>query len=79
MPSDNLRPAERDRSVADLFSTALGQISTLFRKEVQLARAEMSEKAGHAAGAVAPLGAGAALLLGSLILLLFALVSLLVS
>ncbi len=78
MPSDNLRPPERDRSVADLFGNAIGQISTLFRKEVQLARAEMSEKLGEAAGAVTPLAAGVGLLLGALILLLFALVSLLV-
>jgi hypothetical protein len=79
MPSDNLRPPERDRSVADLFGSAIGQISTLFRKEVQLARAEISEKLGDAAGAVTPLAAGGGLLLGALILLLFALVSLLVS
>lgn len=79
MPSDNSRPPERDRSVTDLFGSAIGQISTLFRKEVQLARAEMSEKLGEAAGAVTPLAAGGGLLLGALILLLFALVSLLVS
>jgi hypothetical protein len=78
MPSDNLRPPERDRSVTDLFGSVIGQISTLFRKEVQLARAEISEKLGDAAGAVTPLAAGGGLLLGALILLLFALVSLLV-
>jgi hypothetical protein len=79
MPSDNLRPPERDRSVTDLFGSVIGQISTLFRKEVQLARAELGEKLGDAAGAVTPLAAGGALLLGALILLLFAVVSLLVS
>jgi putative superfamily III holin-X len=79
MPSDNIRPPDRDRtSVPELLTTALGQVSTLFRKEVQLARAEIGEKAGQAAGAVVPLAAGGAMLLGALILLLFALVSLLV-
>ncbi|TCZ54987.1 phage holin family protein [Roseicella aquatilis] len=79
MPSDNSRPPERDRSVGDLFGSVIGQISTLFRKEVQLARAELGEKLGDAAGAVTPIAAGGGLLLGALILLLFALVSLLVS
>ena len=78
MPSDNLHPPERDRSVTDLFGSAIGQISTLFRKEIQLARAEMGEKLGEAAGAATPLAAGGGLLLGALILLLFALSSLLV-
>src|SRR3954447_6799730 len=77
MPSDTNRPPERDRSVADLFGSAIGQISTLFRKEVQLARAELGEKLGDAAGAITPLAAGGALLLGALIVLLFALVALL--
>ena len=62
----------------ELLSNALGQVSTLVRKEVQLARAEMGEKFGQAAGAIAPIAAGGAVLLGVLILLLFALASLLV-
>ena len=77
MPSDMNRPPERDRSVTDLFDSAIGQISNLFRKEVQLARAELSEKLGDAAGAITPLAAGGGLLLGALIVLLFALVALL--
>jgi Putative Actinobacterial Holin-X, holin superfamily III len=78
MPSDNTRPPDRDRSIPELFTTAIGQISSLFRKEVQLARAEIGEKFGQAAGAITPLAAGSGLLLGALILLLLALVSLLV-
>ncbi|NKE44283.1 phage holin family protein [Roseomonas frigidaquae] len=66
------------RSVPELFTTVIGQISTLFRQEVKLARAEVGEKISHATGAITPLGAGAGMLLGTLILLLFALVSLLV-
>ena len=79
MPSDSNRPAGGGRSsVPELLSNALGQVSTLVRKEVQLARAEMGEKFGQAAGAIAPIAAGGAVLLGVLILLLFALASLLV-
>ena len=42
------------------------------RKEVQLARAELGEKVSHVGAAGTSLGLGGALLLGSLILLLFA-------
>jgi hypothetical protein len=73
---DNTRSP--DRSMPELFSSVIGQISTLFRKEIQLARAEVGEKVGHAAGAIAPIAAGGGLLLGALILLLFAFASLLV-
>ncbi|MBY0329643.1 MAG: phage holin family protein [Acetobacteraceae bacterium] len=62
----------------ELASSLVGQISTLFRKEVQLARAEMGEKLGSMAGAVVPMAAGGGLLLGALVLLLLALASLLV-
>ncbi|MBV1797457.1 phage holin family protein [Siccirubricoccus sp. G192] len=71
-------PSDSNRSVPELFSSVVGQISTLFRKEIQLARAEMGEKFGQAAGAITPLVAGGALLFGALIILLFALESLLV-
>lgn len=71
-------PSDSNRSLPELFSTVIGQISTLFRQEVKLARAEMGEKFGQAAGAITPLAAGGALLLGALIMLLFALESLLV-
>ena len=79
MPSDLNRPTGGGRSsVPELLGNALGQVSTLVRKEVQLARAEMGEKFGQASGAIAPLAAGSAVLLAVLILLLFALASLLV-
>lgn len=67
-----------DRSLKELLGDLSGSISTLFRKEIQLARAEMGEKFGQAAGAITPLVAGGALLFGALIILLFALESLLV-
>ena len=72
MPSDPNRPPDATRSVPELVSSALTQVTTLFRKEVQLARAEMGEKFGEAANAIPQLGAGAALLHGALLLLLLA-------
>ncbi|HYF06212.1 MAG TPA: phage holin family protein [Acetobacteraceae bacterium] len=72
-PPDAPRPTEASRSVPELFTSAVTQVTTLFRKEVQLARAEMSEKFGQAASAIPLLGGGAAMLLGAALLLLFAL------
>lgn len=68
--------SDGNRSVPELFSSVVGQISTLFRQEIQLARTEMGEKVGQATGAIVPLVAGGAVLLGALILLMFALASL---
>jgi len=74
MPSDQIRPAtERDRTVPELVSSVISQISTLFRKEVQLARAEMGEKLGSMSSAATPLAAGGGLLLGAVVILLLAL------
>jgi Putative Actinobacterial Holin-X, holin superfamily III len=76
---DLKRSPDGGRSVPELLSNALSQVSTLFRKEIQLARAELGEKFGEAAGAITPIAAGGAVLLAALVLLLFALASLLVS
>ncbi|WP_135467826.1 phage holin family protein [Crenalkalicoccus roseus] len=73
VPPEPARPAEGGRSVPELLSSLVGQVSTLFRKEIQLARAELGEKFGQAASAVMPIAAGGALLLASLVILLFAL------
>jgi len=64
---------DSNRSVGTLFTDALGEMSTLVRKEVQLARAEMSEKVGQVTGALPALAAGGAMLVGALLLLLHAL------
>ena len=77
MPSETNRPPDQrpqdaNRSVPELVTSALSQVTTLFRKEVQLARAEMGEKFGQAASAIPQLGAGVALLHGALLLLLLA-------
>lgn len=66
------------RSMPELFGDVIGELSSLFRKELQLARAEMGEKLGSVTGAITPVVAGGVVMLASLVLLMLALVSLLV-
>ena len=54
------RPEANDRSVSELVKQLSEQTSTLVRKELELARAEMTEK-GKAAGVGAGMFGGAAL------------------
>ena len=61
-----------DRSLSELLSDVTGEIATLFRKEVELARAETSEQVSKAAKAGAMLGAAAVVGFLTLILLAFA-------
>jgi uncharacterized membrane protein YqjE len=61
-----------------LFSDALSQFSRLMRNELQLARAEMSMKAGQAMTAIALLAGAAIFLIPTLVLLLIALAAWLV-
>jgi len=75
MASEQLRGSGGDRSLPDLLGSVLGQVSTLFRQEVRLARAEIGEKISHMSGAAVPLAAGGGLLLGAVVILLLAAVS----
>lgn len=61
-----------DRSLSDLLSDVTTEIATLFRKEVELAKAETSEQVSRAAKAGAMLGAAAVVGFLTLILLAFA-------
>ena len=61
------------RSIPELLSDAVGQLAKLVGNEFELARAELSEKAGHLGRAIAMIGAGAVILMPALVLLLFAL------
>jgi len=61
-----------ERSLSELLSDVTGEIATLFRKEVELARAETSEQVSRAAKAGAMLGAAAVTGFLTLILLAFA-------
>jgi drug/metabolite transporter (DMT)-like permease len=63
-----------ERSFKELFGDLTSSVSTLFRKEIELARAEASEKAGQAAVAAGSIAGGAILALAALIVLLQALV-----
>lgn len=65
------------RPIADLLGGLVSDISTLFRKEVQLAKVEASEKVSEAAGAASSIAIGGVLVIGALGVFLAALVSLL--
>ena len=61
-----------ERSLSELLSDVTTEIATLFRKEVELAKAETTDQVSRAAKAGAMLGAGAVVGLVALILLAFA-------
>lgn len=69
--------SEDGRSLPELLGGLAGDISSLFRKEIQLAKAEASEKAGELMGGVQSSVIGVVLLLGAIGVLLSAAVSLL--
>jgi putative superfamily III holin-X len=64
--------SQSNRSLPELFSDAVGQLAKLIGNEFELARAELSEKAGEAGRAAAMIGAGAIILIPALMLLLLA-------
>ena len=66
-------PSDYGRSLPELFGDLVTQLSTLFRKEIQLARAEISEKVSETTSAIPGIAIGGVLLLGALIMLLHAL------
>ena len=57
---------EQQRSITDLFGGLANDISGLFRKEVQLAKAEVSEKLDDVIGASKGLAIGAVLAIGAI-------------
>lgn len=63
-----------DRSLKELFTDLSTNVSTLFRKEIELARAETSEKISQAGTAIGSIAAGGILALSALLVLLQALV-----
>lgn len=73
MRTNGHRPDLRERGVGDLMKDLSGQVSTLARQEVELAKAELAEK-GKKAGVGAGMFGGAAVaalcMLGSLTALL---------
>jgi hypothetical protein len=67
------------RSLPDLLSTLVTQMSTLFRQEIRLARTETAENIGKAVGALAMLATAAAILLPGLVVFLQAIAAVLVA
>jgi Putative Actinobacterial Holin-X, holin superfamily III len=63
-----------DRSLKELLADLTHSVSTLFRKEIDLARAEISEKSSQAGLAAGSIAAGGILALAALVVLLQALV-----
>jgi drug/metabolite transporter (DMT)-like permease len=64
-------------SIGGLLGRLAGELSTLFRKEIALAKAEVSESASHAkAGAIALVAGGAVLFAGMLVILAAAVLAL---
>jgi succinate dehydrogenase/fumarate reductase cytochrome b subunit len=62
-------------SVADLLTGLVGDISSLFRKEINLAKTEASEKVSHALTGVESFAAGLVFAIGAVGVLLAALVN----
>jgi uncharacterized membrane protein YjjP (DUF1212 family) len=69
--------ANESRPLAELLGGLATDISTLFRKEVQLAKTEASEKVSQTMGGVSSIAIGGVLALGALGVFLSAVVSLL--
>lgn len=74
------RPARNaDKGVVDLAGDALKEVATLLQTELQLLRAEVLEKLTFTALSAALVGAGALLLMATIVLLLQAAITALVS
>mgnify|MGYP001806492365 CR=1 FL=1 len=61
---------QNNRSLPELFGSLVDDVTRLFRTEIQLAKAETSEKIACYAAAVAKIAAGAAVLIAAMVLLL---------
>lgn len=60
-----------DKPISDLVRDLVGQVSSLIRHEIQLARAEMGEKASQAESGITMLAFALVLGLGAVVILLF--------
>jgi hypothetical protein len=59
-----------EHSIVELFSNAFAQLAKLIGNEFDLAKAELSEKAGQMGRGVAMIGAGAVIMIPALVVLL---------
>ena len=71
---NDIKTSQKDlRTISTLLGDALSQFAKLFQNEVDLAKAELSEKAQQVGGAMAFFLAGAILVIPVLVMALFAL------
>jgi len=72
-----MQDPHQDRSLVSLFNELAGEMSTLVRKEVELARVETSEKVSQAGTAIGEVAAAGAIFFAGFLVLLAAAVFLL--
>src|ERR1044072_91476 len=71
---NDIKTSQNDfRTISTLLGDALSQFAKLFQNEVDLAKAELGEKAQQVGGAIGFLAAGAILVIPALVMVLFAL------
>src|SRR4029079_2731034 len=76
----DIRTSQNDlRAISTLVGDALSQFAKLFQNEVDLAKAEFSEKVQKVGGALGFIAGGATLVIPALVMLLFALYAALIS
>ena len=72
---NDIKTSQNDlRTISTLLGDALSQFAKLFQNEVDLAKAELGEKAQKIGGALGFIAAGAVLVIPALVMALFALV-----
>ena len=77
---NDIRTSQYDlRTISTLVGDALSQFAKLFQNEVDLAKAEFSEKVQKVGGALGFIAGGATLVIPALVMLLFALSAALIS
>ena len=69
---------QEHRSVPELFTDLISQVTALFRTETRLARAEIDQKIAQAGSGIGMITAGAVLLIPALVVLLQAAVAALI-
>ena len=71
---NDIKTSQNDlRTISTLLGDALSQFAKLFQNEIDLAKAELGEKAQQVGGALGFLAAGAMLIIPALVMVLFAL------
>jgi len=71
---NDIKTSQNDfRNLSNLFGDALSQFAKLFQTEVDLAKAELTEKAQQVGGAMGFLAGGAIMVIPALVMALFAL------